>query len=241
MRARMQATRFGARLFTGRAVDRARARRGPDEPAPGRPTTAASSRPAPCWSPCGVDYRRLGVAGARGARRAGRLLRRRDERRARDGRAATCSSSAAATRPGRPRSTSPGSRARVTIVVRRPGLAETMSAYLVNEIATQRRGSACDRAPAGRRRRGRRATSSGSTSWTTRRHVERVAAGGLFLLLGADPGCGWLPDEVARDERGFVLTGRDIPRTGGATGCHRRRWRPRCRASSRRATCGPAR
>ena len=41
--------------------------------------------------------------------------------------------------------------------------------------------------------------------------VERVAVGGLFLLLGAEPHCEWLPDEVARDERGFVLTGRDVP------------------------------
>jgi thioredoxin reductase (NADPH) len=34
---------------------------------------------------------------------------------------------------------------------------------------------------------------------------------GLFLLLGAEPHCEWLPASVARDERGFVLTGRDIP------------------------------
>ena len=41
---------------------------------------------------------------------------------------------------------------------------------------------------------------------------ERVEARGLFLLLGAAPECGWLPDAVLLDERGFVLTGRDIPR-----------------------------
>ena len=34
---------------------------------------------------------------------------------------------------------------------------------------------------------------------------------GLFLLLGAEPHCDWLPPSLARDERGFVLTGRDIP------------------------------
>ena len=38
------------------------------------------------------------------------------------------------------------------------------------------------------------------------------AAGGLFLLLGAEPHCDWLPPAVDRDERGFVLTGRDIDR-----------------------------
>ena len=42
--------------------------------------------------------------------------------------------------------------------------------------------------------------------------VDRVPAYGLFLLLGAEPHCDWLPPEVARDERGFVLTGRDVPR-----------------------------
>lgn len=26
-----------------------------------------------------------------------------------------------------------------------------------------------------------------------------------------EPQCDWLPDEVARDDRGFVLTGRDVP------------------------------
>jgi len=30
-------------------------------------------------------------------------------------------------------------------------------------------------------------------------------------LLGAEPHCAWLPPEVCRDERGFVLTGRDVP------------------------------
>ena len=36
-------------------------------------------------------------------------------------------------------------------------------------------------------------------------------AAGLFLLLGASPHTEWLPDEVAVDDRGFVLTGRDVP------------------------------
>ncbi len=41
---------------------------------------------------------------------------------------------------------------------------------------------------------------------------ETVAAGGLFLLTGAEPRCDWLPTEVVRDDRGFVLTGREVPR-----------------------------
>lgn len=41
--------------------------------------------------------------------------------------------------------------------------------------------------------------------------AERATADGLFILIGADPHTDWLPDEIARDEKGFVLTGPDIP------------------------------
>jgi thioredoxin reductase (NADPH) len=37
-------------------------------------------------------------------------------------------------------------------------------------------------------------------------------ARGLFLLLGAEPRCDWLPPDLARDKHRFVLTGRDVPR-----------------------------
>ena len=40
----------------------------------------------------------------------------------------------------------------------------------------------------------------------------QVPAYGLFLLLGAEPHCDWIPPAVARDDHGFVLTGRDVPR-----------------------------
>jgi thioredoxin reductase (NADPH) len=42
--------------------------------------------------------------------------------------------------------------------------------------------------------------------------VSRLGVDGLFLLLGADPNCRWLPAEIALDPHGFVLTGRDGPR-----------------------------
>jgi thioredoxin reductase (NADPH) len=101
----------------------------------------------------------------------------------------------------------------VTIVVRRPDLAATMSSYLIDEIRWNPRitvrGSArvVDGGP----------DDVGHLAWLELEDVdgggrERVEARGLFLLLGAAPECGWLPDDVLRDERGFVLTGRDIPR-----------------------------
>ena len=46
---------------------------------------------------------------------------------------------------------------------------------------------------------------------TTNGARTRREAGGLFLLLGAVAHCDWLPHEVARDTNGFVLTGRDVP------------------------------
>jgi len=34
-----------------------------------------------------------------------------------------------------------------------------------------------------------------------------VPAEGLFVLIGAHPHTEWLPPEIARDERGFIVTG----------------------------------
>ena len=39
---------------------------------------------------------------------------------------------------------------------------------------------------------------------------ETVDAGGLFLLIGARPLTEWLPPQIDRDKRGFVLTGTDL-------------------------------
>jgi thioredoxin reductase (NADPH) len=100
----------------------------------------------------------------------------------------------------------------VTILVRRPDLAETMSSYLIGEIEYNPRISArtCTTVVDG-------GGGGGRLEWLSLEDVrtgERttVPASGLFLLLGAEPHCDWLPAAVARDERGFVLTGRDVPR-----------------------------
>jgi thioredoxin reductase (NADPH) len=98
----------------------------------------------------------------------------------------------------------------VTIVVRREGLAATMSQYLVNEIRFHHRISVlpCAEVVDG--------GDADHLSWIALRDtrtgdVARHHADGLFLLLGADPRCEWLPTEVAKDDRGFILTGRDVP------------------------------
>jgi thioredoxin reductase (NADPH) len=36
----------------------------------------------------------------------------------------------------------------------------------------------------------------------------------VFVFIGADPAAEWLPAEIARDAKGFVLTGTDVMATG---------------------------
>ncbi|MEP9382746.1 FAD-dependent oxidoreductase [Nocardioides cheoyonin] len=101
--------------------------------------------------------------------------------------------------------------ARSVRLVARRSLEETMSSYLVGEIAynpvisVQSPTAVVDGGGDER------------LEWICLEDVttgERttVPAAGLFLLLGAEPHCEWLPPEVAVDDRGFVLTGRDVPR-----------------------------
>ena len=44
--------------------------------------------------------------------------------------------------------------------------------------------------------------------------VRRCDCGGLFVFIGADAQTDWLPPEIERDARGYVLTGTDVSRTG---------------------------
>ncbi len=41
--------------------------------------------------------------------------------------------------------------------------------------------------------------------------TSKLAVSGLFIMIGAVPGTDWLPSELARDEKGYVLTGDDGP------------------------------
>jgi thioredoxin reductase (NADPH) len=99
----------------------------------------------------------------------------------------------------------------VTIVVRRPGLEETMSRYLIDEISYNERIFVLP---------GTRVIDGGGDAQLEWLCLENTSTGerttkearGLFLLLGAEPRCDWLPPELARDKNSFVLTGRDVPR-----------------------------
>jgi thioredoxin reductase (NADPH) len=100
--------------------------------------------------------------------------------------------------------------AQVTILVRRDTLEETMSRYLIDEIAaadnidvrlhTEVAGGAGDGALEAVELRDCRTG-----------HVETAPAAALFLMIGAQPHTEWLPDSICRDERGYLLTGSDLP------------------------------
>jgi thioredoxin reductase (NADPH) len=99
----------------------------------------------------------------------------------------------------------------VTIAVRRPSLEETMSRYLIEEMSYNPRitVATCTTVVGG--------GGDARLEWLTMEDSRtgersRREAQGLFLLLGAAPHCDWLPPSVARDENGFVLTGRDVPK-----------------------------
>jgi thioredoxin reductase (NADPH) len=40
------------------------------------------------------------------------------------------------------------------------------------------------------------------------------ACGGLFVFIGADAETAWLPADITRDNRGYILTGDDVVRAG---------------------------
>ncbi|WP_151523811.1 FAD-dependent oxidoreductase [Serinicoccus kebangsaanensis] len=98
----------------------------------------------------------------------------------------------------------------VAVVVRRDDLSATMSAYLIKELDANPRITVYGRA---------QVVDGGGEDrleWLEfehrdKEHRKRLEVGGLFLLIGAEPHCDWLPQELARDERGFVLTGRQVP------------------------------
>jgi thioredoxin reductase (NADPH) len=89
----------------------------------------------------------------------------------------------------------------VTLLHRRGDLRETMSDYLILEV--ERYGvSVRDRSEVAALH-----GTHGQLDAVTLRDGERLPFGFMFLFLGALPCTDWLGDVVARDEKGFILTG----------------------------------
>jgi thioredoxin reductase (NADPH) len=105
-----------------------------------------------------------------------------------------------------------GYAARVTMLVRGPSLERSMSHYLIEQVAARgnievRTGSSAIAAEGedGRLRRLRIQGPDGE---------ETLEADACFVFIGASPRTDWLEGVVARDERGFILAGRDAQANG---------------------------
>ena len=207
-RAILQAVRFGAALDLARAVTALE----PGAPHRLRLSDGAVASAHAVILACGVTYRRLGVPSLEGLVGAGVFYgAATGHARALEGTdvvvvGAGNSGGQAALHLAR-------YAARVTIVARRGGLAATMSEYLVNEIEADGRidvRTETDVVDGG---------GDGRLEWLELAHRvngdrARLAASGLFVLIGTETRTGWLPPAVQRDDHGFVLTGSDIDGTG---------------------------
>lgn len=95
----------------------------------------------------------------------------------------------------------------VTLVVRGGDIADSMSAYLVDAIAASTIAVRTSSEVVG-------AAGEGRLEQVTLRNrttgeLDVVDAEALFVMIGAQPRTGWLPDDVGRDAFGFVLAGQD--------------------------------
>ena len=96
--------------------------------------------------------------------------------------------------------------AKVTILCRSASLSEGMSAYLVDQIAERPNIEVRLRAEVqqvgGTDRLNSITVIDGKSGET-----DEVKASAMFIFIGASPRTPWLPPQVAKDERGFLLTG----------------------------------
>ena len=105
--------------------------------------------------------------------------------------------------------------ASVTLVVRGHGLQDSMSQYLITEIA--KTGNIAVR-PATEIIDG---GGLGTLQTLTVRHrktgtTEVMPAAALFVMIGTEPHTQWISGSVARDDQGFIITGPDLATAGQA-------------------------
>ncbi|MDB5045989.1 MAG: pyridine nucleotide-disulfide oxidoreductase [Deinococcus sp.] len=105
---------------------------------------------------------------------------------------------------------------RVTLLIRGPSLEASMSQYLIDQLGGKANVRVCLNCEV--------AALHGETHLTglTVRHHrsdpqhlkssvdEHIATDALFVFIGADARTEWLPEQLSRDELGYVLTGSDV-------------------------------
>ena len=101
----------------------------------------------------------------------------------------------------------------VTLLCRSNGLENSMSRYLVDQIENRANIRVLTRSEVVGLH-GDTALEAIDIQDTSTGEIARVETGGLYILIGADAETGWLPPDIALDERGYVLTGSDVRAAG---------------------------
>jgi thioredoxin reductase (NADPH) len=99
----------------------------------------------------------------------------------------------------------------VTLVVRGDSLEKSMSRYLVEQLGGKANVKAQLRSEVVAAHGDTHLTAIDIREGAT---VTRQDCGGLFVFIGADAQTDWLPAEIARDKRGYLLTGDDVVKAG---------------------------
>jgi thioredoxin reductase (NADPH) len=101
----------------------------------------------------------------------------------------------------------------VTLMCRGEGLETSMSRYLIDQLRTRPNIGVLTRTEV--------VTVHGESSLEAldlhhrdSGKTTRVASGGLFIMIGADAETDWLPEEIALERDGYVLTGSDVAAAG---------------------------
>jgi thioredoxin reductase (NADPH) len=98
---------------------------------------------------------------------------------------------------------------KVTLLVRGPSLAASMSHYLIGQLESKNN---IEIRPRCRivRVEGERQLEAIVIEYRETGEQVREPASAVFVFIGADAQTGWLPDHVLCDEKGYVCTGRDV-------------------------------
>jgi thioredoxin reductase (NADPH) len=98
----------------------------------------------------------------------------------------------------------------VTLLVRGPVLADSMSDYLIEQIRGTRNIDIVYRAAVVGARAQDDSLAEIEIAYLDETRTEVVPAAGLFVFIGSTPHTDWLDDAVQRDATGFVLVGPDV-------------------------------
>jgi thioredoxin reductase (NADPH) len=101
----------------------------------------------------------------------------------------------------------------VTILCRGASLEKSMSRYLVDQLSARRNIRVLFETEVVAVH-GRDSLEAIDLRHRDLGETSRVESGGLFIFIGADAHTEWLPPEIARDPRGFVVTGPDMRAAG---------------------------